>query len=144
MVQISVPAGSSGEHPCWWCVSTWGLLCKQDHWQHVLCRSSWLEPGCLPGIPNKSRLDVFLVFPAQNTLFILLCLFPAGRLRGSVGVRGWPQALAVWCDQLGGWLCKRVSSGRLYQGDQLQPVVRGENRAVNYNIWFPVLPQLTS
>lgn len=31
VVQFSVSARSSGEHPCWWCVSTWGLLCKQDH-----------------------------------------------------------------------------------------------------------------
>lgn len=141
VVQISVPTRSSGEHPCWWCVSTWGLLCKQDHRQHVLCQSSRLEPRCLPGIPNKSRLAGLGFFATQNALLIV---FLTGRLRRAACMQGRPQALAVWSDQLGRGLCKGVSSGRLHQGDQLQPVDRGENRAVVYHSWLPALPQLKS
>lgn len=144
VVQVSVPPRSSGEPPCRWCVPTGGLLWKYDHWQHVLCWSSWLEPGRLWGIPDKPRLDTFWIFLQQIGLLIydLMCLSLPGRLRRAAGVWDWPQALPVWGNQLGRRLRKGVSARGLHQVDQLQPVDRGENGAVVNHSWLHVSSEL--
>lgn len=107
-------------------------------------RPDWSQDACQV-FPTSPGWMVF-GFSCLECLVDSLCirLFLAGRLRRAAGMWGRPQALAVWCDQLGRGLRKGVSSGRLHQGDQLQPVDREEIRAVVYYSWLPVLPQLNS
>lgn len=126
-------------------------VCRQDDYyankitENMFCagRPDWSQDACQVFLTSPD--EMLFGFPCIEYLIdSLIRLILAGRLWGSAGVRGWPQALAVWCDQLGRWLCTRVSSGCLHQGDQLQPMDRGENRAVSYNIRLPVPPQLAS
>lgn len=81
VVQVSVPQRGSGEPSRRRCVSTWGLLWKHDHRQHVLCRSPRLEPGCLRGIHDKPRLDP--ASPPQISL--LIPFFPSSFPQGDSG-----------------------------------------------------------
>lgn len=74
---------------------------------------------------------------------LLPVFFPTGRLGRAAGVRGRQQALPVRSDQLGRRLREGVSTGRLHQSDQLQPMDRREDGAVVHRRWLHVPSGLT-
>lgn len=142
VVQVSAAQRGSGEPPRRRCVSTAGLLWKHDHWQHVLRRASGLEPRCLRGIHDKSKLDQ-VSLPVGWFPLTPLVSFPTGRLGGASGVRGRRQALPVRGDQLGRRLREGVSPRRLHPSDQLQPMDRREDGAVVHRVWIHVSSEVT-
>lgn len=104
-------------------------------------RLDWSQDACevFTASPNSIR-------PPQISLdspSMLLVFLPTGRLGRAAGVRGRRHALPVRGHQLGRRLCEGVSTRRLHQSDQLQPMDRREDEAVVHRCWLHVPSEVT-
>lgn len=113
----------------------------------------WSQRTCfVPVVPTGARMPVrYLNKPGLNLhlpprfvgCFLMLLVWPTGRLWRPSGVRVRQQALPVWSNQLGRWLRKGVSTRCLHQSDQLQQMDRREDGSDIRHSWSHVSSQMT-